>query len=170
MNESATAAVIKELPSILRDKPRTQKDIWQYLLINDKLKHQLITTTGKTRVGILQGITTRIKDGRLPDFKLIKSTEGHTKIAYVGNTAYQRANYVHQLLLSIKELGVADDVTADDLWNSWDAIETKLMGLDKQVTAFMQKVQYTNPTEVFYPASGKNKTASYPISKFKHIK
>ncbi|WP_048000079.1 hypothetical protein [Lactiplantibacillus herbarum] len=170
MNESATAAVIKELPLILRDKPRTQKDIWQYLLINDKLKQQLVTTTGKTRVGILQGITTRIKDGRLPEFKLIKSSDGHTKLAYIGNTAYQRANYVHQLLLSIKELGVADDVKADDLWDSWDAIETKLIGLDKQVTVFMKKVQYAKPTEVFRPAGGKNKTASYPISKFKHNK
>lgn len=103
---SATANVIKALPLILKDKPRSQKDIWQYLIINNELKKQLITTDGRPRVGILQGITARVKDGRLPDFKLIKTPDGHTKIAFVGNMAFQRANYAHQLLEEVHVLDV----------------------------------------------------------------
>ena len=164
---SATANVIKALPLILKDKPRTQTDIWQYLIINDELKKQLITTNGRPRIGILQGITTRIKDGRLPDFKLIKTSDGHTKIAFIGNTAFQRANYAHQLLEEFHALDVGGLIEDEKKWRQWDNIETKLASLDHDLLKVIEVVRYTRPTETFYPKP-KKKQASYPISKFKH--
>lgn len=162
---SATANVIKALPLILKDKPRSQKDIWQYLIINNELKKQLITTDGRPRVGILQGITTRVKDGRLPDFKLIKTSDGHTKIAFIGNTAFQRANYAHQLLEEVHALDVGGLVEDEKKWQQWNNIETKLASLDRDLTKFIETAHYAKPTETFYPKKAK---PSYPISKFKH--
>ncbi|MBS0955638.1 hypothetical protein [Lactiplantibacillus plantarum] len=165
MENSATSNVIAALPLILRDKPRTISDIWQYLIINDDLKQQLITKDGRRRIGILQGITTRIKAGKLSNFKLIKGNDGHTMIMYVGNDAYQRAKSAHQLLEELHVLNVGELIKDEKRWQEWDKIETKVVDLNQDVLKFMENVRYAQPTETFYP---KAKKGSYPITKFKY--
>ncbi|WP_076635910.1 hypothetical protein [Lactiplantibacillus plantarum] len=52
-------------------------------------------------------------------------------------------------------------------WHEWNAIETKLASLDRDLLKFIETVRYAKPTESFYPKA-KEAKASYPISKFKH--
>lgn len=50
----------------------TFEEIWQALEQDSSLSKQLVNTKGEKRLGVLQGISTRIKSGKLPGLAIVK--------------------------------------------------------------------------------------------------
>lgn len=76
MSQSATAEVLAKLPKLLQEPPLNNgaslEDIWQVLEKDSSLSKVLVNEKGEKRLGILLGISTRIKAGRLPGLAIVK--------------------------------------------------------------------------------------------------
>lgn len=76
MAKSATAAVLEKLPSVLNKEGQRFQEVWDKLIKDKELAKVLVNEQQKPRLGVLQGISTRIKAHQIPGFEIIKDTDG----------------------------------------------------------------------------------------------
>lgn len=168
---SATEEVIKQLPIILKDgQPQTQADIWAELIKDDRLKTMLFTTGGGARKGVLQGITTRIKQGKLKGLAMVTNELGHSSIAYVGTTIKDQLNRYQTMLTELSNLDITSDLNSNQR-KQWERLMVQTVSLNRNLTKFSDQFKYNKMTEIFYPNDQKmtvKKNDTYPISKFKN--
>ncbi len=83
---SATTKVKMELKKLLNLEENsnglTFKEVWEKLE-ETELKNELYNKKGEKRLGLLTGLSTRIKEGKVEGIKIIKNSEN--KIIYVSN-------------------------------------------------------------------------------------
>ena len=168
---SATEEVIEQLPIILKDgQPQTQADIWAELIKDDRLKTMLFTTGGGARKGVLQGITTRIKQGKLKGLAMVTNELGHSAIAYVGTTIKDQLSRYQTMLVELSSLDITSDLNANQR-KQWERLMVQTVSLNRNLIKFGDQFRYNKMTEIFYPNDQKmvtKKNDTYPISKFKN--
>jgi len=124
---SATNEVIKALPIILKDgQPMSQAKIWSELIKDDRLKPMLFTTDGTPRKGVLQGISTRIKQGKLKGLAMATDEQGHTAISYTGVTVKDRLARYEAMLDELAKLDIQADLNDGQL-KVWKGLTDKVL-------------------------------------------
>jgi hypothetical protein len=77
MTKSATASVLEALPNILDDKKgQTFPEVWDSLIQIKDLAPMLVNAKKEPRYGVLQGISTRVKSGKVLGIAIIKDIDG----------------------------------------------------------------------------------------------
>ncbi|KRL07882.1 hypothetical protein [Schleiferilactobacillus perolens] len=77
MTKSATAMVLEALPGILDTKEgQTFPQIWERLIQIKELEPMLVNDKKQPRFGVLQGISTRVKAGKVLGIVIIKDAHG----------------------------------------------------------------------------------------------
>jgi len=167
---SATEEVIKQLPIVLKDgQPQTQAEIWSELIKDTRLKSMLFTTSGKARKGVLQGITTRIKQGKLKGLAMTTNEAGHSAMSYVGVSVNERLSRYQFMLTGLGNLDIKADLS-DSQRKQWERLMVQTVSLHRNLNKFNDQFNQNKMTEIFYPKDQKSvakENDTYPISKFK---
>lgn len=147
-NTSATAIIRQLLPKILQEKEYkngiTAKKLWTRLEKEDNLKTQLYDKKGKKRLGIIAGLTTRVKNNKVANIKLVNKDGQNVFIYYNNDLEYLISltkNYIEQvqnldLKAFSKELSLKDKNIFTDLKSNLASLEANhkfLTNLNKKI-------------------------------------
>ena len=104
---SATQQIRLELPTILKtkySKGATFDELWEELVKNKKLAKVMLNKDKEPRLGLLQGLSNRIKDGKEENIIIIKKYDGKNYFMYYDNTLDKQTKLTENYLYSIKNI------------------------------------------------------------------
>lgn len=117
---SATAQIKEAMEVILKKKENegglTFNDLWDKLEDNKELKKLMYNKENKKRVGILQGLSNRVKDGKIDNIKIIKKGNNSVFI-YFSNKLEYLSRLTKTYLEEVQNLDLAKitkELTAED--------------------------------------------------------
>lgn len=82
---STTAKVLNKMQGLLskNESGLNSEELWEELLKDKELGKELIGKDGKRRSGVVVGLTTRIKNGKIENLKVIKN--GKNQLVYIAS-------------------------------------------------------------------------------------
>lgn len=115
---STTAKVLEKMYILLKENESglTSDKLWEELMSDSTLSKELIDKNGNRRNGVVVGLTTRIKNGKVENIRVIKNNDN--KLVYIA--CENSLDYVNKLTLKfigdIKKLEMGDlkELSAED--------------------------------------------------------
>lgn len=95
---SATAMMRQAIPTLLKEQFKdgaTFEELWNELLKNKNLGKLMINSDKKSRYGLLQGLTNRIKENKEDNIMLIKKENGKNYYIYYNNSLDKLKKYTN---------------------------------------------------------------------------
>lgn len=95
---SATAMMRQAIPTLLKEQFKdgaTFEELWNELLKNKNLGKLMINNDKKSRYGLLQGLTNRIKENKEDNIMLIKKENGKNYYIYYNNSLDKLKKYTN---------------------------------------------------------------------------
>lgn len=115
---STTAKVLEKMHILLKENESglTSDKLWGELMSDSTLSKELIDKNGNRRNGVVVGLTTRIKNGKVENIRVIKNNDN--KLVYIAcenNLGYVK-KLTHKFIGDIKKLEFGDfkELSAED--------------------------------------------------------
>lgn len=115
---STTAKVLEKMNMLLakNESGLTSVKLWEELMSDKGLSKELLDKNGKRRNGVVVGLTTRIKNGKVENIRVIKNNDN--KLVYIAcenNLGYVN-KLTHKFIGDIKKLEFGDlkELSAED--------------------------------------------------------
>lgn len=159
MAKSATAMVLAKLPSVLTKEGQSFQEVWDKLTEDKELAKVLTNEQQKPRLGVLQGISTRIKAHQIPGFAIIKDTDGALWFKVdAGLDLYKQEVEKHIKL--IQQLPFPEQAPTDAK-ASRHAIDVELEKIESELAKMAKANEAAKETDVkSKPDNSANKTKS----------
>ncbi|HCM89007.1 MULTISPECIES: hypothetical protein [Vagococcus] len=100
------------LPVILKEKfPKgaTFEELWDELFKDKKLAKVMINSKKEKRLGLLQGLSNRIKDGKEENLMIIKKEDGKNYFMYFDDSLEKQIKLTENYLSSVKNINFDKD-------------------------------------------------------------
>lgn len=83
---STTAKVLEKMYNLLskNESGLTSDELWEELMSDNELSKELIDKNGKRRNGVVVGLTTRIKSGKIENIRVLKGSDN--KLVYISSS------------------------------------------------------------------------------------
>ncbi|MBO0467497.1 hypothetical protein JZO73_08095 [Enterococcus plantarum] len=115
---STTAKVLEKMNMLLANNESglTSEELWAELMSDKELSKELVDKNGNRRNGVVVGLTTRIKTGKVENIKVIKNNDN--KLVYI--SCKNNIEFVNKLtnkfIEDIKKLEMGDlkELSAED--------------------------------------------------------
>lgn len=104
---SDTQVMRQAIPPILKEKfsnGATFEQLWEELFKDKKMAKIMINKDKKPRLGLLQGLSNRIKDGKENNLMLVKKEDGKNYFIYYDNSLEKLTKLTENYLSSIKTI------------------------------------------------------------------
>lgn len=112
VNMSATQQLREAIPIILQEKfseGATFEQLWDELFLDKKLAKVMINSEKQKRLGLLQGLTNRIKDNKEENITIIKKEDGKNYYVYFDNSIEKITIITENFLKSIQAIDFKSD-------------------------------------------------------------
>ncbi|MCI0130045.1 hypothetical protein [Vagococcus sp. CY53-2] len=104
---SDTQQLREALPSILKTifkEGATFDELWEELSKNKKLAKIMYTDDKKPRIGLLQGLSNRVKDGKEENMMMVKKEDGKNYFVYYDSSLDKQIKLTTHYISSIKSI------------------------------------------------------------------
>lgn len=104
---SDTQQMRQAIPIILKEKfPKgaTFEELWEELFKDKKMAKIMINKDKKPRLGLLQGLSNRIKDGKEDNLMVIKREDGKNYFIYYDNSLEKLTKLTENYVSSVKNI------------------------------------------------------------------
>lgn len=104
---SDTQQLRETLPSILKTtfkEGATFDELWEELLKNKKLAKIMYTDDKRPRLGLLQGLSNRVKDGKEENLMMVKKEDGKNYFVYYDSSLDKQIKLTISYISSIKSI------------------------------------------------------------------
>lgn len=161
MKDSATSVILYRLPRILSRKGSenglTFNELWQRLEKDKVVSKYLKNDKGEPRYGLLQGISTRVRQNKVVGISIIKTELGNRWFA-VDDKFFLKMNEFKRHLnvmtsINFTEDGIDNDAKLNDLDTKIAVKLTDLTKLSDEVIAVMKKENLANVSKGFIPTN-----------------
>lgn len=112
VNMSATQQLREAIPKILQEKfseGANFEQLWEELYKDKKLAKLMINSKKQKRLGLLQGLTNRIKDNKEENIAIIKKEDGKNYYIYYDNSIEKLAKVTENYLQTTKGVDTTKD-------------------------------------------------------------
>lgn len=144
VNISATQQLREAIPIILQEKfsdGATFEQLWNELFLDKKLVKVMINSKKKKRLGLLQGLTNRIKDNKEENITIIKKEDGKNYYVYFDNSIEKITILTENFIKSIQ---VIDFKTDSNLTKEKEDIVKKHMSAVEKLTKINNELKTVN--------------------------
>lgn len=128
------------LPVILKEKfPKgaTFEALWEELCKDKKLAIVMINSKKEKRLGLLQGLSNRIKDGKEENLMIIKKEDGKNYFMYFDDSLEKQIKLTENYLSSVKNINFDKDTkfekVREDLLKEQKTLIKKLEEVNKKL-------------------------------------
>jgi len=114
---SATEMIREKLPVILKDKFKdgaTFDLLWDELYKDKSLKKVMVNEDGEKRLGLLQGLSNRIKANKEDNIMMVKKEDGKNHFFYYDNTLDKLSKLTSIYVGSVHEIMGNSDVSVSN--------------------------------------------------------
>lgn len=139
---SDTQMMRQEIPIVLKEKFKdgaTFEELWETLFKDKKLAKVMINSKKEKRLGLLQGLSNRIKDGKEDNLMIIKNEDGKNYFVYFDNSLEKQIKLTENYVSSIKNIEFDKDTKLEkvkedllkeqnDLIKKLEKVNLKLIG------------------------------------------
>ncbi|MGY3766631.1 hypothetical protein ACWOAH_08920 [Vagococcus vulneris] len=129
---SDTQMLRQAIPLILKEKFKegaTFEELWAELFKDKKLAKVMINTDKKPRLGLLQGLSNRIKDGKEENLMLVKKEDGKNYFMYFDNSLEKQVKLTQNYLSSFRNINFDKETKLDK--NKEDLLKEQIELLKK---------------------------------------
>lgn len=151
---STTAKVLEKMHILLKENESglTSDKLWEELMSDKELSKELIDKNGNRRNGVVVGLTTRIKNGKVENIKVIKNSSN--KLVYIASK--NNMNFVSKLtnkfigdvqkleFTDLEELSAADKKVLKD----YEKAITNLIKTSVNIERLSEKIEKEETKEI----------------------
>lgn len=138
---SDTQQMRQEIPLILKKKFKDGarfEELWEELFKDKEMAKIMINKDKKPRLGLLQGLNNRIKDGKENNLMIIKKDDGKNYFLYYDNSLEKQTKLTENYLSSIKNITFDKDSKLEkekeDLLKEQNILIKKLEEVNKKIS------------------------------------
>ncbi|MGL5684770.1 MAG: hypothetical protein ACRCXQ_03130 [Vagococcus fluvialis] len=139
---SATAMMRNTIPNILKEQFKngaTFDELWNELLKDKDLGKLMVNQDGKARLGLLQGLTNRIKANKESNICIVKKSDGKNYYMYYDNSIEKLTKLTSTYLDSIQNITINEGIkltkTKEKILKEHIELTKQLMELNKELVS-----------------------------------
>ena len=141
INSSATQQLREVIPKILQEnfsEGATFEELWDELFTDKKLAKVMLNSKKQKRLGLLQGLTNRIKSNKEENIAIIKKEDGKNYYVFYDNSIDKLTKLTSNYLNTIQNITVDEETkitkTKEKLIKEHQELTNKLMELNNKLT------------------------------------
>lgn len=151
---STTAKVLEKMYNLLskNESGLTSEELWEELMSDKELSKELLDKNGKRRNGVVVGLTTRIKNCKVDNIRVIKNS--NNKLVYIasGNNLNFVGKLTNKFIVDVRKLEFMDlkDLSAEDkkVLKDYEKAITNLTKMSANLEKLSEKIEKEETKEI----------------------